>query len=172
MGVDEQGRSCVVSEREMIFGPALPGLSISGLYRTTESPPPPRPEGKGELMDLGVLPGGCLFALHRFEPDSEIAVHHTETIDFDTVVSGLCGVDPRGRISPAHGRRLHHRDGDRSWMACRRRRLRIQCRQPWQPAPHLVSRTGPRWSHLQPWSETRGPTPWRAGSIGNRETHD
>lgn len=78
----------MVREREMVFGAALPGLSISGLYRTTQSPPPVRPEGRGELIDLDVAPGGCLFALHRFEPGAEIGMHYTDTMDFDTVLSG------------------------------------------------------------------------------------
>jgi quercetin dioxygenase-like cupin family protein len=87
-GVDDTGSSYVVEEREVMFSEMSPGLSVDGLFRTADSPPPSRPQGRGALVDLGVEPGRCSWSLFRFEPGAEVAVHHTDTLDFDVIVEG------------------------------------------------------------------------------------
>lgn len=87
-GMDEAGRSAVRNEREIAFGELMPGLSVDALFRTTESPPAARPEGRGELVDLGLQPGQSSWALWRFEAGSEVGMHHTDTVDFNVVLEG------------------------------------------------------------------------------------
>lgn len=78
----------MVTERNVSFAELAPGLSVDWLFKTSESPPPPRPPGRGDLVDLGVAPGLTSWSLWRFEPDAEVRMHHTDTVDFDVVVEG------------------------------------------------------------------------------------
>jgi quercetin dioxygenase-like cupin family protein len=87
-GLNDAGRSCVVRERDVAFGELAPGLSVDGLFKTHDSPPAAPPESGGAVVDLNVEPGQCSWALWRFEPGGEVAMHHTNTFDFDTVVDG------------------------------------------------------------------------------------
>lgn len=88
VGSDDAGRSCVLEEREVSFGEIAPGLSVHGIYKIRESPPAARPAGRAELVDLGVEPGQCSWALWRFEPGGEAGMHQTDTVDFDVVLEG------------------------------------------------------------------------------------
>lgn len=65
-----------------------PGLAAAHLYMTVDSPPPPRPSGSGELVDLGVGPGLATWNLWHWSPGGEYQMHHTDTVDFDTVLDG------------------------------------------------------------------------------------
>ena len=87
-GVDASGRSCVLREREVAFAEIVDGLHVDPIFRTKATPPDPRPEGRGDLVDLGVQPGQCSFAVWRFEPDTEVGMHHTDSVDFDVVLKG------------------------------------------------------------------------------------
>ena len=87
-GVDEEGRSRVVAEREITFSEIGPLLSVDTLFRTVESPPPSRPQGRGDLIDLGVDPGRCSWSLWRFEPGGEVGMHQTDTVDLDIIIEG------------------------------------------------------------------------------------
>ena len=87
-GVDASGRSCVAREREVAFAELVEGLHVDALFRTTSGPPGPRPHGRGALVDLGVGPGQCSVAVWRFDPDSAVEVHHTDSLDVDVVVEG------------------------------------------------------------------------------------
>lgn len=87
-GVDGQGRSCVISQREVAFADVAPGLSLDTLFRTTESPPAPRLEGRADLVDLAVGPGLCSWSLWHFEAGSEVRMHHSDTVDFDVILDG------------------------------------------------------------------------------------
>ena len=111
----------MLRERDVSFADLTPGLSVDGLFRTVDTPPPSRPPGNGDLIDLGVEPGLASWSLWRFEPGAEVSVHHTDTVDFDIVVDGtielvlddgthqletgdcvvMCGVDHAWRAGPA-----------------------------------------------------------------------
>ena len=77
-----------MSERPISLGELMPGLSVDGLFKTAEAPPPPRPEGRGDFIDLGVAPGLNSWLMWRFEAATEVPMHHTDTVDFDLVMSG------------------------------------------------------------------------------------
>jgi quercetin dioxygenase-like cupin family protein len=87
-GTDSDGRSCIVEARDVTFTDALPGLAVDGLYATTESPPPTRPAGRGQFLDLAVAPGRTQWALLRYDAGGEYPMHHTDTVDFDIVLEG------------------------------------------------------------------------------------
>ena len=87
-GVDEGGKSCATTDAAARFAEVAPGLAAAGVFATSHSPPPARPPGAGELVDLGVEPGLCNWVLWRFEPGSEYPMHHTDTVDFDVIIKG------------------------------------------------------------------------------------
>src|SRR5215218_5068001 len=87
-GIDDAGRSCVVRERDIVFAGVMPGLAVDALFKTAEGLLPSRPDGRGDLVDLGLTPGQCSFALFRSDAGAQITVHHTDTVDFGTVVAG------------------------------------------------------------------------------------
>lgn len=87
-GVDDDGRSCLVDQRDMIFGEIMPGLAVDGLFKTVNAPLPSRPDGRGNLVDLGLTPQQCSWSLWRFDPGVEVTMHHTDTIDFDVILGG------------------------------------------------------------------------------------
>lgn len=87
-GVDASGRSCVVREREVAFAELVPGLHVDAIFKTTSGPPDPRPAGRADLVDLGVEPGQCSLAVWRFEADSVVGMHHTDSLDVDVVLEG------------------------------------------------------------------------------------
>jgi quercetin dioxygenase-like cupin family protein len=87
-GVDDAGRSCVVSERDVEFAEVIPGLSVDNLFRSMDSPLPSRPPGRGDLVDLDIAPGQCSWSLWRQDPGSQIIMHHTDTVDLSVIVAG------------------------------------------------------------------------------------
>jgi quercetin dioxygenase-like cupin family protein len=87
-GIDDAGRSFVVRERDVVFAEIMPGLAVDALFKTIEGPLPSRPDGPGDLIDLGIEPGQCSWALWRQDPGAQITVHHTDTLDFDMIVAG------------------------------------------------------------------------------------
>lgn len=86
-GVDSNGRSCVVEEADL--GPSdVAEMEQHMVFRTSESPPPPRPAGHGADMDLGVAPGLTRWTVVQWPPDRDAPMHHTDTVDFDIVLAG------------------------------------------------------------------------------------
>jgi len=82
----KDGKSCVVREVDILHE----GDDVSVVqfrYLPTASPPP-RPEGKGEFVDIPVAPGDALFYRVRFPANQLRRVHYTDTIDCHTIVSG------------------------------------------------------------------------------------
>jgi len=76
-GIDENGQSCVLEET--LVGPPGSGASF---YETPSSPPPPRPAGRGEFVDI------ARWLVVPMEPGYEFGMHYTDTIDFDTILAG------------------------------------------------------------------------------------
>ena len=66
----------------------MPGLYGDALFKTVETPLPPRPQGQGDFVDLNVAPGLASLAMWRFDAATEVPMHHTDTVDFDIVLSG------------------------------------------------------------------------------------
>ena len=86
-GIDADGRSCVVAEHHV---EPSPGDRIRRMinFSTSTNPAPPRPPGRGELRDLGVPVGTTKILLLQWPPGIAYDMHHTDTIDVDTVLEG------------------------------------------------------------------------------------
>lgn len=88
-GTDEDGRSCVVSRETQEPADGGPGVSVlDTMVDITQTPPPSRPAGSGDFVDLEVAPGQLRWMVIRWEADAEFAMHHTDSIDLDTVLAG------------------------------------------------------------------------------------
>jgi hypothetical protein len=87
-GVDADGRSCVVRDDVLTIDQVAPGFAMGIPYATTTSPPPPRPRGAAPLIDQGIAPGLTRWMVVDLGPGSETPMHHTDTLDLETVVSG------------------------------------------------------------------------------------
>ncbi len=96
-GIDAEGRSSVVSdgERETSAVPGIPGVLNADLYQTTESPPPTRPPGLAENVDVQ-LPAGLLRLMgvdhEAHEPNEGLTtatkMHNTDALDIVYVIEG------------------------------------------------------------------------------------
>lgn len=87
-GVDADGRSCVVSQDELTLDQLAPGFAMGIPYATTTNPPPARPAGTAPVIDQGIAPGLARWMVVELGPDSETPMHHTDTLDLETVLSG------------------------------------------------------------------------------------
>lgn len=87
-GVDADGKSCVVSNTEAEINSVAPGFAMGIPYATESSPPPPRPHGHAELIDQFIAPGHVRWMVVDYGPNSRTPVHHTDTLDLQTVLSG------------------------------------------------------------------------------------
>lgn len=87
-GADENGRSFAWKHFAPQPAEIAPGLEVAGLFATKVSPPALDPAGKGEFVDLGVAPGLAGLNLWRFGAGEGYPMHHTDTIDVDTVLEG------------------------------------------------------------------------------------
>jgi len=87
-GVDADGRSCVVSSDELALDQLAPAFAMGIPYATADSPPPARPAGAGPLIDQGIAPGVVRWMVVDMGPEFETPLHHTDTLDLQTVVSG------------------------------------------------------------------------------------
>jgi quercetin dioxygenase-like cupin family protein len=87
-GVDADGRSCVVSANELALDQPAKGFAMGIPYATSASPPPARPAGAAPLIDQGIAPGLTRWMVVELGPASETPMHHTDTLDLQTVLSG------------------------------------------------------------------------------------
>jgi quercetin dioxygenase-like cupin family protein len=85
-GLDQAGRSCVVTES--IVGDIGSALEAAVVFETAQSPPPARSTGSGPLLDIVPGPGLARWTIVRFPPGDTHASHHTDSVDFDTVLTG------------------------------------------------------------------------------------
>lgn len=85
----KNGKSCVVKVLEF-----EPGGEEIGLFEFTEfsvDPPPARPDGHGETLDLKLAPGKVRWVTSYSPPNGHWpTMHHTDSIDCHTVISGSC----------------------------------------------------------------------------------
>ncbi len=88
-GIDEAGNSCVVARVEPDPVEGGPGIHVvDTLYDSGGQPLPSRPAGSGELLDQGLAPGAVRSLVLDFAAGSSVHMHHTDTLDFDTVLEG------------------------------------------------------------------------------------
>ncbi|TGD84399.1 cupin domain-containing protein [Mycolicibacterium sp. CH28] len=87
-GVDADGKTGVVSRDELAISQVAPGFAMGIPYATASSPPPPRPLGAAELIDQFLPAGHVRWIVIDYGPHSRTPVHHTDTLDLQTVLSG------------------------------------------------------------------------------------
>lgn len=93
-GIDEEGRSCIAGETEVAPAPVdgYTSMKMAALYRTEQSPPPPRPPALAETVDVQLPPGLVRWMIVEHEPPQGETVattmHHTDTLDFVYVQEG------------------------------------------------------------------------------------
>jgi len=88
-GIDENGRSCVVSREQPEVVDGGPGINIiDTMVNIDQAPASPRPAGNGDFHDLGVGPGLLRWTILEWEPGTEFTMHHTDTVDLNTVLAG------------------------------------------------------------------------------------
>lgn len=89
-GVDNNGRSCILTEvpienRDIhAAGPSF----RNDVFELRESPPPPRPPARAGYHETGIAPGHADFLVLQMPADIEHPVHHTDTLNFHTIVAG------------------------------------------------------------------------------------
>jgi len=89
-GVDADGRSCAVRDEQVTQQghASMPGVLYSVLYGTTSSASIPAGGRAADALDLGVAAGAVNWLLIDYAPGLTLPMHHTDTVDLDTVLSG------------------------------------------------------------------------------------
>jgi hypothetical protein len=87
-GVDAAGRSCAARDDQVVLGPALEGLRYAMMYATPTLPTISAGGRAADTLDLGVSAGAMDWKVLDYAPGMEFSLHHTDTIDFDIVLSG------------------------------------------------------------------------------------
>ena len=87
-GVDDDGKSCVISQDDVRLDSVAPGFDIAIPYSTTTSPPPPRPVSAADLIDQFLAPGLARWMVVDYGPGAATPNHHTDTLDLQTVLEG------------------------------------------------------------------------------------
>ena len=89
-GVDASGRSCAVRDDALVLqGDAgLSGLLYSVLYATPAVTSVAVGGRAADHLDLAVPQGTIRWTMIEYAPGTEFAMHHTDTVDFDVVLSG------------------------------------------------------------------------------------
>jgi quercetin dioxygenase-like cupin family protein len=90
-GVDAAGRSCAAQDGPVTLqGDASPqGILYSVLYATPSLPSISTGGGRvADILDLGVPTGAIRWTVIEYAPGAEFSMHHTDTVDFDVVLSG------------------------------------------------------------------------------------
>jgi hypothetical protein len=106
-GVDAAGRSCAVHDGLVApQGDGSPqGLRYSVLYAAPSLPAIATGGGRiGGFLDLVVPPGALRRTLVEYAPGAEFPMHHTNTVDFDAVVSGSVDLILDDGAAPARRR--------------------------------------------------------------------
>lgn len=106
-GVDAAGRSCAVHDGLVApQGDGSPqGLRYSVLYAAPSLPAIATGGGRvGGFLDLVVPPGALRWTLVEYAPGAEFPMHHTNTVDFDAVVSGSVDLILDDGAAPARRR--------------------------------------------------------------------
>jgi hypothetical protein len=110
-GVDDQGRSCVVTDVEVEFGVREDRgvVAMEQLYVTDGLPLQLQPAGKADKLDMGFGPE-VGWMIIRWEAGSEWPPHYTDTIDLDIVLEGTIELlldDGAHRLEPGDSVVVH-----------------------------------------------------------------
>ncbi|HVX22966.1 MAG TPA: hypothetical protein VHB02_16600 [Acidimicrobiales bacterium] len=89
-GVGPDGRSTVVDRRDLAVPDGTAPLGSLPLWQSATWPPPvpPLPADPGPPRDVRVREGEAGWRYVWFAPHSRADAHWTDTVDFDTVLSG------------------------------------------------------------------------------------
>jgi quercetin dioxygenase-like cupin family protein len=88
-GVDAAGRSCAARDDLLTLSPALEGLRYAMMYTTPTVPTISTDGGRAaDKLELGVAAGAMDWKVLDYEPGMQFSMHHTDTVDFDIVLSG------------------------------------------------------------------------------------
>jgi len=93
-GVDGSGRSGAVrDERVTLQGePGFQSLVYSVLYSTPSEPSIADGGRNANTLNLGVAAGTTNWLMIEYAPGAEFSMHHTDTVDFDIILSGSVGL--------------------------------------------------------------------------------
>jgi len=88
-GVDAAGRSCAARSDQVTLGAGLEGLRYAMMYATPTLPSISTGGGRAaDTLDLGLSAGAMDWKVLDYAPGMEFSMHHTNTVDFDVVLSG------------------------------------------------------------------------------------
>lgn len=90
-GVDADGRSCIVSEG--VVTAADGGTGSTHIFSMTEHPPLLAELGSAQLLHVPLKQGMLQWVIVPMAPEYVVSMHQTETIDFDTVLSGSLALE-------------------------------------------------------------------------------
>jgi mannose-6-phosphate isomerase-like protein (cupin superfamily) len=95
LGLDSEGRSCLVDQRQVATAPIIPGVATASLFSTTECPPTAPPPGRGIFDDMQMAPGLVNWMVVDLDPYSDqnepsvaTEMHYNNTIELFCVLEG------------------------------------------------------------------------------------
>lgn len=93
-GTDDAGLSCileevVIADRDVhVQGPSF----RNDVFALRETPPGPRPPARASYHETGIEPGHADFLVLQMPANVEHPMHHTDTLNFHTIVAGSLDV--------------------------------------------------------------------------------
>jgi hypothetical protein len=87
-GVDTHGKSGVVATNELVLSAIGADFKLGIAYESAAGLLFARPHGVADLIDQQLAPGGIRWILVEYAPDATTPIHHTDTLDLETVISG------------------------------------------------------------------------------------
>lgn len=90
-GVDASGQSCAAQDESITLqgNAALNGIMFAVLHAAPSLPAIAAGDRRiGDFLDLVVPPGALRWTVIEYAPGAAFSMHHTDTVDFDVVLSG------------------------------------------------------------------------------------
>lgn len=89
-GVDDEGRSCILTEVPIEDRDIhAPGPSFrTDVFKLRETPPPARPAARASYHETGIEAGHADFLVLQMPANIEHPMHHTDTLNFHVIVAG------------------------------------------------------------------------------------
>lgn len=90
-GVDGRGRSCAAQDDLVTLqgDASLGDILYSVLYAAPSVPSISTGGGRvADVLDLALSPGALRWTVIEYAPGAAFSMHHTDTVDFDVVLSG------------------------------------------------------------------------------------